>query len=188
MGTRGRRLQGGEQSSLDNLKIPFGFDGLLWAGPMVPPGRQSRGMQCLNPQRTWEYGQLGKRGQGTMREGSHRALRADSVATGRHRAGCPARGPICVQTGHGDPPRSSSRGFPREPETELWRWPPGFGLSRGPSQPWVPGSPLKQKQGRQDSCSLPGPWPGLRAWKPLLCECGVRTRSGKSLGKDVCFL
>lgn len=38
LGTRGRKHQGGEQSSLDNLKVPFGFDGLFWAGSVVPPG------------------------------------------------------------------------------------------------------------------------------------------------------
>lgn len=43
-----RGLQGGEQSSLDNLKIPFSFDGLFWGFlcELVTKGR-GNGLQGL---------------------------------------------------------------------------------------------------------------------------------------------
>lgn len=37
MDTMGRRLQGGEQSGLDNLHVPFSFICLFWA-ELVPSG------------------------------------------------------------------------------------------------------------------------------------------------------
>lgn len=47
---------------MDNLKVPFGFDGLFWAGPVVPPGMTVLSEAVLGPPKdkgiwsVWEEG------------------------------------------------------------------------------------------------------------------------------------
>lgn len=47
---------------MDNLKIPFGFDGLFWAGPVVPSDAVLGPPKDMGVQSAWEEGGREPRG------------------------------------------------------------------------------------------------------------------------------
>lgn len=125
----------------------------------------------MDPQRTREYGQFGKKGAGNHEGGQSWSTKGKLCQAGSGLAVQPEAPSVSTQ-GMGSP-QSLFLGVPTGAGDQgLWRWPPGIGLSRGHWQPWVLGSPLEQKQGPKDSHSLPGRRPGPRPWTPLLCEQG----------------